>query len=143
MTLTFELGLDIFRHESHAKVQVCIHICLTRIVRRTDGHTDTQTDRQTDNAKTITPSADAGCKYGYRDGMCFGHVRECFYYTYKIITLGKPENRQNLMNIPLPMTLRMLWWVTLVVLWIHLKMRKEKNANFWLGPQMREQINAT
>ncbi len=47
MTLTFELGRDILMHESHSKIQVCIHICLARIVRRKDGHTDTHTDTQT------------------------------------------------------------------------------------------------
>ncbi len=57
MTLTLELDLDIFTPDIHAKIQACMCVPLARIVRRTDGHTD----RQTDNAKTITPSADAGC----------------------------------------------------------------------------------
>ncbi len=46
-TLTFELDLDIFGHEWHATIQVCIHFCLARIVRRTDGHTHRHTHRQT------------------------------------------------------------------------------------------------
>ncbi len=59
MTLTFELGLDIFMHESHAKIQVCIHIYLARIVRRKDGQTHTQTHTQT-MPKLFHPSLTRG-----------------------------------------------------------------------------------
>ena len=62
MTLTLELDLDIFTPDLHAEIQACMSVRLARIVRRTDTHTDRQTDTQTDNAKTITPSADGGCK---------------------------------------------------------------------------------
>ncbi len=33
MTLPFELGLDMFRHDLHVKIQVCMYSCFTRIVR--------------------------------------------------------------------------------------------------------------
>ncbi len=62
MTLTSELDLDIFTPNLHDEIQACMSVRLARMVRQTDGHTHTHTDTQTDNAKTITPSADAGCK---------------------------------------------------------------------------------
>ena len=57
MTLTFELDLDILPLDLHAKIQVCMSVCLVRRV-----VTHTHTDRQTHNVETITPVADAGCK---------------------------------------------------------------------------------
>ena len=57
VTLTLELDLDIFSHDLHAGIQACMSVRLARIVRRTDGHTHAHTN----NAKTITPSNDAGC----------------------------------------------------------------------------------
>ena len=60
MTLTLELDLDNFSRDLHTKIQACMSGCSARIVRRTD--TQTHTHRHTDNAKTITPSANAGCK---------------------------------------------------------------------------------
>ncbi len=58
VTLTSELDLDMFSPDLHTEIKTCKSVRLARIVRRTD----TQTDTQTDNAKTITPSADVGCK---------------------------------------------------------------------------------
>ena len=58
MTLTFKLSLDMLRPDLHAKIHLCVCARSARIVRRADGHTD----RQTHDVKTITPSADVGCK---------------------------------------------------------------------------------
>ncbi len=63
MTLIYELDLDILPLDLHAEIQVCMSVCYVRRVGRTHRRTDTQT--HTHNAKTITPSADAGCKKGF------------------------------------------------------------------------------
>ena len=66
LTFTFELDLDILRPDLHAKFKVWTLVPSVRRARRThtqtDRHTDAQTHRCTDDVKTITPSADAGCK---------------------------------------------------------------------------------
>ncbi len=49
MTLTYKLELDILRLDIHAKIKVCMYVCLARRVRRT------HTDRQTHDVNTITP----------------------------------------------------------------------------------------
>ncbi len=51
MTLTFELDLDVFPLDLHAKIQVHTSANSAFIVRRTDE----QTDKRTHDAKTITP----------------------------------------------------------------------------------------
>ncbi len=64
MTLTLKLDLDTFSLDLHAEMQACMSVRLARIVR--------QTDTQTDNAKTITPSADAGCNCPPLQRSCIG-----------------------------------------------------------------------
>ncbi len=60
MTLTYELDLDIFPLDIHAKIQVCMSVRSAVRVRRTDGQTDTQTHRQCQNY--YTPHVrDVGC----------------------------------------------------------------------------------
>ncbi len=65
MTLAFQLDLDTIKHDLHAKIQDCMYDRSARIVRQMDGRKDIFRDRQTDNAKTITPSADSGCKWTF------------------------------------------------------------------------------
>ncbi len=58
MTLTFKFDLDILSLDLHAKNQDRMSVRLVRIVRRTHKLTHSHTH----DVKTITPSADAGCK---------------------------------------------------------------------------------
>ncbi len=63
MTLTYELDLDIFSLDLHAKMQVHTLVRSAFIARRTHRHTDTQTDTQT-MPKLLHPTRlrDVGCK---------------------------------------------------------------------------------
>ncbi len=95
MTLTSELDLDIFTPDLHAEIQACMSIRLARMVRQTDGHTHTHTDTQTDNAKTITPSADAGCKYNlysYLVTMHVSHILDFWSEVYVSVCLWGRED---------------------------------------------------
>ncbi len=64
LTLTFKLDLDILPPDPHAEIQIRMSVCLVRRV-----VTHVHTDRQTHDVKTITPVADAGCKYTL-EGTC-------------------------------------------------------------------------